>query len=327
MADVRLLPVGISGSFFYAQIRWKDFEGALYIRTSDEEVQLYGCKNISLLFPAGAKCNLMDALRTASGLEELLEILSEQVALQVNALSKKETMCSDGLFRDLARIGLDSVHSIAQDQSSITFKFNASEHFFKVECKLPLSLRACSFEPDLHFADQLSIDWTSLESAYLSLRNGLNSLAPFFEALDLIDTNFLVLGADMISSRRTILTGFKEIIDVNLDPFLPSDRPGCTLKEVDQWKCDRGIVENLRKVFEIPYASELSSLNCGICSAILLDDARTPVDVRCGSTDCQQVYHHRCLLEWVQTDPRAIKSFGTYHFECIYCSAKMTINE
>jgi hypothetical protein len=329
MADVRLLPVGSTGSSsFYAQVIWKDFQGAFYIRLNEDEgVQLYGCHNISLLFPAEAKCKLMGALRTASGLEELIQILAEQVALRINGLPKKELVDSDGLFRDLARIGLENVQSLAQDQSSITFKYSVSGSPFKVECKLPLSSRTCTFEPELPFADQLPIDWTSLESAYLSLRDGIGGLAPYFETLDLIDGSFLVLRAEKIGPRRTIVTGFKESVDVELNPFRPLDKPACSRTAVDKWCSDLGFVENIKRAFGIPFASELNCLNCGICSAILLDDALAVVDVRCDASDCQQVYHQRCLLEWVQTDPRAIKSFGTYHFECIYCSAKMIINE
>ena len=59
---------------------------------------------------------------------------------------------------------------------------------------------------------------------------------------------------------------------------------------------------------------------CGICYDSGLRTGKTIPNVTCENPKCTQVYHDRCLLEWLQSDQTSRQVFSKIFGACPYCS-------
>jgi E3 ubiquitin-protein ligase FANCL len=84
----------------------------------------------------------------------------------------------------------------------------------------------------------------------------------------------------------------------------------------------RTVRENLELVLETEFPKPTAAnadeftVECGICYAYRLDGV-IPANACDG---CSQVFHHGCLLEWLQALPNCQQSFDSVFGSCPYCS-------
>lgn len=88
------------------------------------------------------------------------------------------------------------------------------------------------------------------------------------------------------------------------------------------WDAGRTVRENLQELLEMQFpapslaGAEEFSVECGICYTYRLEG----VIPECACDGCNQVFHHSCLLEWLQALPTCQQSFDSVFGSCPYCS-------
>lgn len=93
------------------------------------------------------------------------------------------------------------------------------------------------------------------------------------------------------------------------------------------WDAARSVRENLELVLELEFPrpsaanAEEFSVECGVCYTYKLEDTIP----ECACDGCNQVFHHGCLLEWLQALPNSKSSFNSVFGTCPYCSKPMSI--
>jgi E3 ubiquitin-protein ligase FANCL len=75
------------------------------------------------------------------------------------------------------------------------------------------------------------------------------------------------------------------------------------------------------------------ALECAVCYTYVLESTSGPgssttiiiPDEVCKNPKCNRVYHHCCLLDWLQSIPTTKSSFGTLFGSCPYCQDAISI--
>ena len=110
----------------------------------------------------------------------------------------------------------------------------------------------------------------------------------------------------------------------------------------------KSIRENLRAILNVdlpkrdkdPLINSEFSSECGICytysipSSISVGNDIAPEEGKnrsqfpdqiCPNPNCSKIYHHVCILDWLQSLPSSRISFGKIFGQCPYCNESITI--
>ncbi|KAG8471081.1 hypothetical protein KFE25_009502 [Diacronema lutheri] len=161
-----------------------------------------------------------------------------------------------------------------------------------------------------------------------------------WDLLDDIDAHTAVLEPQAPTRdqcSRRIAFGRHSSLQLRLNPHSPDALPEIAFfgaevvvaplrarlnERLGLWNARRTVRENLQEVLEIQFprpsaaAAEEFSIECGICYTYRLEG----VIPQCACDGCSQVFHHSCLLEWLQALPNCQQSFDSVFGSCPYCS-------
>lgn len=171
---------------------------------------------------------------------------------------------------------------------------------------------------------------SSLVNIYNSFSNLIESphMQTFFTILDEIDANCWILDPETLgykeNYRRIVLETNTSAL-LNISEMNARDLPeikifGSQLKieyftdkiaeNLVSWEPENNIIEELLKLFDISAFPTkplqdcdedclLSEGECCICFALKLEDVLP--EVVCSNTSCNQIFHQKCLYQWLST--------------------------
>ncbi len=222
----------------------------------------------------------------------------------------QEPAVSSGLLEELGTVGWQKIKSFDYQMSTCELILEYGfilfiEYNKRVELLPQIDYLQCQFNVN------------SVVECYQRACEELRRLSNFFRFLEKIDDTFATSPLiDKYSGERKILMVDRQWCMVEFNPFDYLGRP-----KVDKdlnWNLQSSILENLRLNF---LEKDAKVLECGICSAIQID--KVYVDYDCES--CKQSFHMNCMMEWVRSDPRTVKSFGKMHGSCPCCDSKLSM--
>jgi len=213
-------------------------------------------------------------------------------------------------------------------------------------------------EPLENFASQENARsaWT-LSAVFKSVEKKVFDLEPFFDVLHDFDTHCWVLQPEnptnAESYRRIAVLQHCSLyleFDIHRPLAVPkwrflgaksvvSDLISRLENGFREWNIHTKLPrENLESILKItfprkPDESDSTSftVECGICYMYNLststDENQTDLlpDIPCEHVKCSRMYHHSCLLEWLQSVPNSRTAFDSISGDCPYCQNIITI--
>lgn len=273
--------------------------------------RIYGCEKFKELFKE--KPLKIPTLKTES-LEDLILILSDVIAMQIDSMklnsrpSTADVSTSSKLLEDLSTIGWQNI--IKADHKSGHFVFRLDEKY-ALSCASVNGSYKCSIEPlSGDFRDHI---FPTLIAAYDQARSQLSALSDYYTLIKHLSELFHV--NELEDGRVEVFKSAGSWVTLKFDPLNLLQKPTSEGPDL-VWDVTIDITENMGRNF--PLASEMGSLECGVCSSTTDSNGNWP-DYNCSSGDCNQPFHRACLMEWFLADPRSIKSFGQTHGVCPFC--------
>lgn len=266
------------------------------------------------------------------------------------------------IIKEIEQIGWSRIADMNEDMTALCIRTEDStgrSHVFDVAIPPSYPRSAPRVRVGVPGGALSSVHWlpgaSSLASVLQTVTRDVCKYEKLFEVLSDIDRNAWVLEPDAptfeVTSRRIVLDRACSLLfDVN--PLCPTAPLGDTTffgpaaqvaahkaalhANAHLWDHRDGFVANLQRALgtALPRKEEAAAgdsgylAECGVCYAYALDSgagaARVP-DQACANPRCHRVYHHGCLLEWVQSVPTSRKSFGSIFGSCPYCCEPMSV--
>lgn len=204
----------------------------------------------------------------------------------------------------------------------------------ELQCALPAEFEV------VWSADSAKAGRYELATLVEQLRRELDAHQRTWDILDDIDKHTAVLephAPTRDQCLRRIAFGRHSSLQLRLNPQSPDSLPELFFfgsetvvaplrarlnERLAFWDARRMVRENLQDVLEMEFpqpsvaAAEEFSVECGICYTYRLEG----IIPECACDGCNQVFHHSCLLEWLQALPNCQQSFDSVFGSCPYCS-------
>ncbi|XP_002125948.2 E3 ubiquitin-protein ligase FANCL [Ciona intestinalis] len=255
------------------------------------------------------------------------------------------------VLKEVEEVGWDKLNDISEDFKQIKFQFqDKSErwHYLGVKLNDNYPQETPEFIVDLP---------CPFIPVWASGSNMMGLCQQFIEVLDLYQSLWDMV--DELKDNCWVLepeqpnyasTSFRIALEqttsmvININPLHPDEIPDCKflgsetsvakLEEkyeqgYHEWSDSLSIYQNIHVLFNIDFhkppntSSMETNLQCGICYGYRLG-TQTPTQV-CNDDRCNQIYHHDCLVQWLQSIPGVKRSFGIIFGECPYCSNNIKI--
>lgn len=285
-----------------------------------KDSKVFGCERFHALF----KENPLRVPSIGADINTLIHDIADQVAMEISksreTRSRVQQTGSSDILGELEAIGWSNVINIKNDSGSYTLRLSDEFILHVLRSK---DLFYGTVEPVVPF-------WkcSPSKSILLLYKGVMEQLSRYSRLFNLL----IELDAELGTQSDTKYSNIRKIYDSNgnwtelrFDPENPNAMPSCFASNRTplkiHWDSGLALSDNVRKNFgDLGQKAE-----CGICSSVRSPDGKFAENC-CRNGDCGARFHLDCLVEWFESDPRTVRSFGQLHGSCPYCDATNTLD-